>query len=205
VILLSRAAPTLQPMATQAPARLAVMLSGGGRTLLNLLEHIRRGALRADVALVIASKESPGTERARERGLTVVIAPGRLDAGWLEGTLREHGIDWVVLAGYLHLLDIPETYRGRVVNIHPALLPRHGGTGMYGRRVHEAVLNAGEAISGCTVHLCDSEYDRGEIVLQKRCQVLPGDTPETLAARVFELECEAYPAALKQLIEGHSR
>lgn len=182
--------------------RLCVMMSGGGRTLLNLLAHIRAGELRAEIPLVISSREGAGVERARAQGLKVEVVPGVIAAARLEELLRAHGVDCVVLAGYLLLVDIPESYRGRVVNIHPALLPKFGGKGMYGRRVHEAVIAAGEKESGCSVHFADSEYDRGAVILQRRCTVYPGDTPDTLAARVFELEQEAYPAALKMLLEG---
>jgi|ERR1051325_10898539 formyltetrahydrofolate-dependent phosphoribosylglycinamide formyltransferase len=184
--------------------RLAVLISGGGRTLLNIQEQIRAGRLAAQIPLVIASKDSPGARRAREAGLHVEVVPGRIAAERLAGLLAAHAIDWVVLAGYLHLLDIPPAYRDRVVNIHPALLPRFGGAGMYGHHVHEAVLAAGDKVSGCTVHIADECYDRGRIVLQRTCPVLPGDTPDTLAARVFELELEAYPAALRELLQsGH--
>jgi phosphoribosylglycinamide formyltransferase-1 len=180
------------------------MLSGSGRTLLNLVAAIQDGRLAARIELVITSREGLGVERAREAGLPVVIVPGVIPEARLRELLREHRIDWVVLAGYLKLVEIPAEYRGRVVNIHPALLPRHGGEGMYGERVHEAVLAAGDAVSGCTVHLCDEAYDRGRVLLQKTCPVLPGDTAETLARRVFALECEAYPEALQKLISGRS-
>jgi phosphoribosylglycinamide formyltransferase-1 len=105
--------------------------------------------------------------------------------------------DLVVLAGYLHLLPIPESWRGRVLNIHPALLPKFGGKGFYGERVHRAVLAAGERESGCTVHYVTDEYDSGPPLLQLRVPVLPDDTPETLAARVFEAEKRALPAAIR--------
>lgn len=183
-------------------ARLAVLISGGGRTLLNLAEHIRAGDLNASIALVIASAECPGAQKAREAGLVTLIIPGSIPAARLQGLLAEHRIDLVVLAGYLKLLDIPPGFQGRVVNIHPALLPRHGGPGMYGQRVHAAVLAASEPVSGCTVHLCDARYDTGPILLQATCPVLPGDTPESLAQRVFELEKVAYPKALQTLIQG---
>jgi formyltetrahydrofolate-dependent phosphoribosylglycinamide formyltransferase len=186
------------PPAAPAP-RLAVLLSGSGRTLLNLLDAIRVGRLHASIALVIASRETLGAERARAAGLRVEVIPGVIPAERLGTILREHRIDWVVLAGYLKLVNIPPDYRARIVNIHPALLPNFGGPGMYGARVHEAVLRSGVSESGCTVHLCDEVYDRGRILLQKRCPVLPGDTPESLAERVFALECEAYPEALKLL------
>jgi phosphoribosylglycinamide formyltransferase 1 len=183
--------------------RLAVMLSGSGRTLRNLLCAIHDGRLTAAIALVIASRESPGAQIARETGIPTIILPGEIPASHLDRLLKEHRIDWVVLAGYLKLLNIPPDFRNRVVNIHPALLPAFGGPGMYGQRVHEAVIRAGATISGCTVHLCNDAYDAGDIVLQKTCPVLPRDTPETLAARIFELECRAYPEALQQLLTGH--
>lgn len=187
--------------ATSKP-RIAAMISGGGRTLLNLLHRIERGEIGAEIALVIASSECPGAAKARAAGLPTLVIPGRIPREKLETVLREHRIDWVVLAGYLKLVDIPPAFDGRVVNIHPALLPRHGGHGLYGLHVHEAVLKSGDPVSGCTVHLCDSRYDTGPIVLQKQVPVLPGDTPDSLAARVFEAECEAYPEALSKLLSG---
>jgi len=182
--------------------RLAVMVSGSGRTLLNLLERTRDGRLHAEVVLVIASRECPGAEHGRAATVPTVVRPGVIPAHELDTLLRAHDADWLVLAGYLHKVDIPGRMRGRAVNIHPALLPGHGGPGMYGKRVHRAVLEAGDTLSGCTVHLCDEEYDRGPIVLQRACPVEPEDTPETLAARVFELEREAYPEALELLMSG---
>lgn len=182
--------------------RLAVMISGGGRTLLNLLDRIAKSELLAQITLVIASSECAGAEKARAAGLPTQVIPGRIPAQKLETVLREHRIDWVVLAGYLKLVDIPPAFNGRVVNIHPALLPKHGGPGLYGHFVHEAVLKAGDKVSGCTVHLCDSRYDTGPIVLQREVPVLPSDTPDSLAARVFEAEREAFPEALKKLLTG---
>ncbi len=126
-----------------------------------------------------------------------------MEEGEIAEILSRHAIDYVVFAGYLKLLPIPPAYRGRVVNIHPALLPTFGGPGMHGRHVHEAVLAAGEKESGCTVHFCDDRYDTGAIILQRRCPVLAGDSPETLAARVFEEEKLAYPRAIRMLIEGN--
>lgn len=184
----------------EPPARLAVLLSGSGRTLLNLLEHTRAGTLRASIELVIASREGPGAERARAAGLRTLVIPGQIPAEQLGALLREHRIDLVALAGYLKLVSIPPGFAGRIVNIHPALLPAFGGPGMYGQRVHEAVIRSGATTSGCTVHLIDAEFDRGPILLQKSCPVLPGDTPESLADRIFTLECRAYPEALQRLI-----
>ena len=182
------------------PARLAVFLSGSGRTLVNLAEVIGRGELLAAIALVVASRPCKGLERARALGLPSKLIEGDIGTATLERLLDEFRIDWVVLAGYLRLLPIPERWAGRAVNIHPALLPEFGGPGMFGERVHRAVLGSGARESGCTVHLCDAGYDTGPIVLQRRCPVLEGDTPETLAARVFGLEIEAYPEALRWLM-----
>ena len=192
----------MSSMPATARPRLAVMISGGGRTLLNLLKHTRSGSLGAEIALVIASSECPGAEKARDAGLRTLVVPGRISAANLESLLREHRVDWVVLAGYLKLVSVPDSFAGRIVNIHPALLPRHGGPGLYGHRVHEAVLKAGDKVSGCTVHLCDQHYDTGPIILQREVPVLKGDTPETLASRVFEAECSAYPEALQRLLSG---
>jgi phosphoribosylglycinamide formyltransferase 1 len=178
---------------------LCVMLSGKGRTLDYLLDAMGRGDLPMRPALVIASRQCPGADLARARGIPTLVIPGRIPARVLADALARHDADLVALGGYLQLVEIPPGWEGRIVNIHPALLPRHGGPGMHGRRVHEAVLAAGDAESGCTVHLCDSTFDTGRVVLQRRCPVLPGDTPETLAARVFALEQEAYPRALADL------
>lgn len=191
--------PTLPPPSPLA--RLAVLISGGGRSLLNLQDAIVAGRLHATIPLVIASRHCPGVERARARALRVVVQPGRIPQDRLTALLDQADADLVVLAGYLQLVLIPPGFEGRIVNIHPALLPAFGGPGMYGHRVHEAVLASGATESGCTVHLVDDQYDRGPILLQRRCPVLPGDTPDTLAARVFDLECQAYPTALQMLIE----
>lgn len=196
---------TDQGVSEKSPARLAVFLSGGGRSLANLMRAIAQGELGARVVLAVASKECPGAEQARAAGIPTLVLPGEIAGGDLEAVLRKHGVEWVVLAGYLKKLAIPRGFEGRVVNIHPALLPSFGGTGMYGRRVHEAVLAAGAKESGCTVHLCDDLYDHGPIVLQDKVQVVSGDTPETLAARVFEAECRAYPRAIATLIDGSWR
>lgn len=186
-----------------ATPRLAVLLSGSGRTLLNLLDEIDARRLHAEIALVIASRECLGAERARERNIPTEVLPGRIPAQTLQQRFDSSRIAWGVLAGYLQLLDVPPAYAGRIVNIHPALLPRHGGPGMYGHHVHRAVLDAGDTESGCTVHLVDGEYDHGQTILQRRCPVLPTDTPDTLAARVFEQECIAFPEALRTLLHAH--
>lgn len=177
--------------------RLAVMLSGSGRTLLNLEKEIAAGGLDARIVLVIASRECLGAERARGLGLPTIVEPGVIAPERLGVLLRDAGAEFVALAGYLKLIRIPPAFERRIVNIHPALLPKYGGPGMHGHYVHEAVIRAGETESGCTVHYCDDHFDTGDIILQKRCPVLAGDTADTLAARVFELECQAYPEALR--------
>ena len=188
-----------------APPALCVMISGGGRTLLNLAERIDSGGLHAAIHLVIASRECAGAERARERGLHVLVMKGEIEAALLGRVLGDHGAQWVALGGYLKRVRVPSGFEGRVVNIHPALLPSFGGHGMYGERVHRAVLDAGCKVSGCTVHLCDAEYDRGPIVAQAACEVREDDDAHALAERVFALECELYPRALAALFAGRVR
>jgi phosphoribosylglycinamide formyltransferase 1 len=187
---------------TAGKANLLVMLSGSGRTLVNLADAMERGQLDASITLVVGSRACLGVERAKELGLRTQVVQGELPADELDRLAAEAEAHWVVLAGYLKLVHVPERLAGRVVNIHPALLPDFGGPGMYGTRVHQAVLDAGRKESGCTVHLCDEAFDTGPIVLQERCPVLPGDDAETLATRVFACECIAYPEALQQLIAG---
>ena len=192
--------------------KLAALISGSGRTVVNLAEHIARGALDARLVVVVSSRAGvAGIERARELGLPTVLIPRRdfADAGAFSeavwAALRPHAPDLVCMAGFLSLLHIPADYEGRVLNIHPSLLPAFGGAGMYGRRVHEAVIASGATVSGCTVHLADNEFDRGTILIQRDVPVLPTDTPETLAARVFEEERVAYPEAIRLLSRREGR
>jgi formyltetrahydrofolate-dependent phosphoribosylglycinamide formyltransferase len=174
--------------------RLAVLLSGSGRTLQNLIDRIADGRLHASIAGVGSNRaDAFGLQRALDHGLEArTLANASATGSWI----AELDVDLVVLAGYLRLLPIEPDFAGRVLNIHPSLLPRHGGKGMHGERVHEAVLAAGDKESGCTVHLCDDRYDEGRLLLQARVPVLAGDSPTTLAARVFAAECEAYPAGI---------
>lgn len=185
---------------TQPTPRLAVFISGAGRTLVNLAHLAAGGALRAEVALVVASRPCPGLDRARELGIRSLTLPPAATTADVERVLTQHRIDFAALAGFLRLLPVPPAFAGRVLNIHPALLPSFGGPGMHGRRVHEAVLASGMRVSGCTVHVVDERYDAGPIVLQRVCPVLDDDTPDSLAARVFEQECLAYPEALGLLL-----
>ena len=189
--------------------RLGVFLSGGGRTLQNLLDHIRHGKLEAEVAAVIASRERiRGIEIAKAAGLpTHLVRPKDHPAvqaysDALVKILDEARVDLVVLAGFLSYWIIPDRYLGRVVNIHPALLPAFGGEGMYGHHVHEAVLARGCKVSGCTVHFVNNTYDDGAIILQRAVPVYAEDTPDDVAARVFREECIAYPEAIRLFAEG---
>ena len=178
--------------------RIAVAASGRGSNLGALLEALGDGR-EAEVVLVLSNRAAaPALDLARERGIAaVVLADFRNGAEWL-GLLERHGAELLVLAGYLKLVpsEVIARYRGRILNVHPALLPAFGGPGMYGHRVHEAVLASGVAESGCTVHLVDEEYDRGAILGQRRVPVLSGDTPDTLAARVLTEEHRILPAAV---------
>ncbi|MDE0205893.1 MAG: phosphoribosylglycinamide formyltransferase [Candidatus Tectomicrobia bacterium] len=184
--------------------RIAVLLSGTGRSLENLLHEIRAGRLDAEIAVVISSKaEAYGLARARAHGLDAVPVPRRdyddLTAynAAINAVLAPRGVDLVVLAGFLSLYQPPPELAGRVMNIHPALLPAFGGKGFYGDRVHRAVLQSGVKVSGCTVHFADGRYDCGPIILQTAVPVLDDDTVQSLADRVFEAECETYPRAIQ--------
>jgi len=192
--------------------RLAVLISGGGTTLQNFLDRIADGRLDAHVVQVISSKaEAYGLERARRAGVPAAVV-SRKDCGSLEAfsdrlfdLCRQARADVVCLAGFLQLVRIPADYSLRVLNVHPALIPAFCGKGYYGRHVHEAVLAAGVKISGCTVHFADNEYDHGPIICQRAVPVRDDDTVDTLAARVFEQECEAYPEAIALLAAGRLR
>jgi folate-dependent phosphoribosylglycinamide formyltransferase PurN len=175
-----------------------VAVSGRGSNLAALGDAL---AAEPDVAigLVLSDRAAPGLDLAAARGWPIHrLVDHRDPAEWL-AVLEQAGIDLVVLAGYLRLVPagVIEAYRGRIINIHPALLPRHGGPGMYGERVHAAVLAAGDAESGATVHLVDEAYDRGAPLGQGRVPVEPGDTPATLAARVLSVEHCLLPAAVR--------
>jgi formyltetrahydrofolate-dependent phosphoribosylglycinamide formyltransferase len=191
------------------PIRLGVLISGGGTTLMNILEHMKQGTLNAEVAVVISSRSAvAGVEKAKAAGLEVKIIRKKdhpdIDefSKRIEEELVAANVDLVIQGGWLCLWKIPPRYENRVMNIHPALLPSFGGQGMWGHHVHEAVLAAGCKVSGCTVHFCSNEYDEGAIIVQRCCEVKNDDTPETLAARVFEQECMAYPQAIRLFQQG---
>jgi phosphoribosylglycinamide formyltransferase-1 len=189
-----------------SPIRLVVLISGGGTTLQNLLDRIAAGTLNAVIVGVVSSGAKVlGVERAQRAGLPVTVVlrkPAQSFGDRVWTAVRAYNPDLVCLAGWLHLLPIPNDFRLRVLNIHPALLPAFGGKGLYGHHVHEAVLAYGTKVSGCTVHFADDTYDTGPILVQKCVPVLESDTPSTLAARVFQAECQAYPEAIELIAAG---
>jgi formyltetrahydrofolate-dependent phosphoribosylglycinamide formyltransferase len=194
------------------PIRLAVFLSGGGTTLQNLLDRIADGRLRAEIVVVVANKaDAFGLTRARQAGIPAFVVDRKVCGSRAEFSARtfDHcrrsGVDLVCLAGFLQLLDIPDDFLNRVLNIHPALIPAFCGKGYHGLAVHRAALEMGVKVSGCTVHFADNEYDHGPIVAQRVVPVLDDDTPESLAARVFAAECETYPEVIQWFAQGRLR
>lgn len=192
-----------------ATPKIAVLISGGGRTLKNLLELIEADQLPVEVALVIASSaKAGGLAHAEEAGVPTSVvnrkdyASDELFGAAVFSRCRTAGVELVVMAGWLKLTPVPDDYLGKVVNIHPSLLPAFGGKGMYGDRVHAAVVERGCRVSGCTVHFVDNRYDEGPILWQTPVPVFDDDTPATLASRVFEAEKEAYPHVLRLLAAG---
>jgi phosphoribosylglycinamide formyltransferase 1 len=189
--------------------RLAVLLSGSGTTLQNLIDHIEAGTLSASIILVISSRpEAYGLVRARHHGLETICIPRKAYhdtpaySDELNRTLDRFAPDLIALAGYLHVFHYAPHYRGRVMNIHPSLIPAFCGQGFYGLRVHQAALAYGVKVSGCTVHFADEEYDHGPIILQRVVPVLDHDTPASLAERVAIEERQAYPEAIQLFAEG---
>lgn len=199
--------PFSEPL--QRPVRLVVLISGGGTTLVNLQKKIETGELRAEIPLVIASRgDCDGIKKAQDRRLVCRVISRKAYAtveAFSEAifqSCRDVRADLVICGGFLSLIRIPQDYQHRVLNIHPSLIPAFSGPGFHGRKVHEAVLHRGCKVSGCTVHFVDDEYDHGPILIQRTVPVLDGDTPETLADRVFQAECVAYPEAIQQVASG---
>jgi formyltetrahydrofolate-dependent phosphoribosylglycinamide formyltransferase len=191
------------------PIRLAVLLSGGGTTLQNLMDRIADGRLNARIVLVVASRpDAFGLKRAEGAGIPWdVVERQQYDSTDKFSTAlfkrcHDAQAELVCLAGFLQLVRIPPDFAGRVMNIHPSLIPAFCGKGFYGQRVHEAALAYGVKISGCTVHFADNVYDQGPIILQRTVPVLDNDTPDTLAERIFHEECAAYPEAIRLFAEG---
>jgi formyltetrahydrofolate-dependent phosphoribosylglycinamide formyltransferase len=203
--------------------RIAVLLSGGGTTLQNLLDRIADGRLRAQIVRVVSSHVAAlGLMRAEAAGVPTTVVERKKCRSRTEFSQRIFDVcrgapqpsepaaqaaagsraELVCMGGFLQLVEIPPDFMGRVMNIHPALIPAFCGKGFHGLHVHQAALEAGVKVSGCTVHFADNEYDHGPIILQRVVPVLDDDTPEALAARVFEQECEAYPEAIRLFAEG---
>ncbi|QEG35280.1 phosphoribosylglycinamide formyltransferase [Bythopirellula goksoeyrii] len=194
---------------TSKPLKLAVLISGGGRTLKNLLDLAAEGTLPIDVRLVISSTErAGGLQHAKAAGIPSAVferkqfATDEAYGSTIFDACREAEVDYVAMAGFLKLAPVPDDFAGRVLNIHPALIPSFCGHGMYGHHVHQAVLDYGAKVTGCTVHFVDNEYDRGPIIWQQPVPVFDDDTADSLAARVFEAEKESYPHVLKLLAAG---
>lgn len=187
----------------------AVFISGGGTTLKNLLEKIAEGKLSIDIRLVISNTaQAKGIRYAEDAHIPVevvdwqAIADEQKFSQTVFQKCRDAGVELIVLGGFLKRLVIPDDFMNRVVNIHPGLIPAFCGKGYYGQRVHQAAIEYGVKLSGCTVHYVDNVYDHGPVILQQAVPVEPDDTPKSLAARVFEAECEAYPAALQLIADG---
>ncbi|MFM7130314.1 MAG: phosphoribosylglycinamide formyltransferase [bacterium] len=200
--------PRLFPV-TDGPARVAVCISGSGTTLANILARIDDGRLPGvEVVAVVADRESAkGLEIAVSRGIPTAVVSRKSQTMSLEifEAIRKARADLVVLGGFLSLLFVPDDYENRVLNIHPSLIPAFCGRGYYGRAVHQAAVDAGVKYSGCTVHYADRSYDTGPIILQKVVPVLDDDTAESLAARVFQAECEAMPEAISLVTQAGIR
>ena len=193
----------------QVPFRIVVLISGGGTTLRNFIEKIAAGQLPVEIALVVSSTPAArGLQFAHDAGIPSVVIERQNFATQDDFSraifdhCRRVRADLVVMGGFLKRVTLPADFSNRVVNIHPALVPAFCGQGFYGHRVHEAVLEYGAKLSGCTVHFADNQYDHGPVILQRAVPVLDDDTPETLAARVFQAECEVYPEALRLIAAG---
>jgi formyltetrahydrofolate-dependent phosphoribosylglycinamide formyltransferase len=189
--------------------KIAVLLSGSGTTLENIFERIEAGDLPGEVVLVVSSlSKAYGLERARKRNVPTAVFPRKKYADIPSYTdaifskVRESGAELVVLAGFMVQIGVPEDFRNKIVNVHPALIPAFCGKGLYGHHAHEAVLAFGAKVSGCTVHFVDNEYDHGPIIMQRAVDVLDDDTADTLAERVQEAERACYPEAIKLFAEG---
>jgi phosphoribosylglycinamide formyltransferase 1 len=196
------------PPLEEPPIRLAVCVSGGGTTLQNLIDKIAHGSLRASIVQVVAGRPGIGAIARAERAdlpVKVITRAGRTLEEFSEAVftvVRAREADLVVLGGFLSLLSIPPDYDGRVVNIHPSLIPAFCGRGFHGEAVHRAVIDSGVKVTGCTVHFADNTYDTGPIIVQRPVPVFDDDTPSSVAARVFAAECESLPEAIELYASG---
>ncbi len=190
----------------KGPTPVAVLISGSGTTLKNLIELRDRGTLRVDFRLVVSSKKEAGGLRFAEAASIPTVVVPKLKTQTAEehsenvfSPIRKAGVQLVVMGGYLQHVLIPTDFENKVINIHPSLIPSFSGQGMYGLKVHQAAIDFGVKVSGCTVHFVDNEYDHGPIILQRTCEVLTTDSAESLQRRVFELECEVLPDAIRKI------
>ncbi|MEM7453251.1 MAG: phosphoribosylglycinamide formyltransferase [Planctomycetota bacterium] len=188
---------------------ICVLISGGGTTLRNLIEKKNSGQLDATISHVVSSRvDAGGIDHAREAGIPFTIADYRrhkspeLLSEVIFRICRESGADLIVMGGFLRQIAIPADFENRVINIHPSLIPAFCGKGYYGSKVHQAVIDYGCKLSGCTVHFVDDQFDHGPIIAQRTVDVMPGDDATTLAARVFEQECRLYPEAINAIASG---
>jgi phosphoribosylglycinamide formyltransferase-1 len=193
-----------------SPVRLAILASGTGSNVQAILDHFGPLGARAPAQVVLVASDRADAfalERARRRGIDAAVLASYADGEAVADVLDAHGVELIALAGYLKRVppEVTRRWRDAIVNIHPALLPGFGGPGMYGRRVHAAVLAAGEQESGATVHFVDDEYDHGAVIAQERVPVHPGDTADSLAARVLEAEHRLYPRTLHALALAFAR
>jgi phosphoribosylglycinamide formyltransferase-1 len=200
-------APRVPPI-VDPPIRLAVCVSGSGTTLQNLIDQIRNKRLSAQIIQVVASRPRIGAiEKAAAVGIPLALAnrSAKTLAEFSRSVfdpIKRSQADLVILGGFLSLIEIPPEYHLKVINIHPALIPAFCGEGFHGPAVHKAAIESGVKVSGCTVHFADATYDTGPIILQKTVPVQEDDTPETLAARVFQVECQALPEAISLYANG---
>ena len=196
-------------MSVSKTLNLAILISGSGTTLQNLIDKINDNSLNARIQIVICSSpDAYGIKRAEHNNIPVAIVQHKdynQSETFSNTILREiekYPVDLIILAGFLHLFKIPDKYTGKVMNIHPGLIPAFCGKGYYGHHVHKSAIESGVKISGCTVHFVDNEYDRGPIIIQRTVHVHADDSPDTLAQKVFEEECIAYPEAIHLFAEG---
>lgn len=188
---------------------LAILISGSGTTLQNIIDKINDKTLNASIQIVISSApDTYGVKRAEQNNIPVSIVQRKgfnnseIFSNTIINEIEKYSVDLIILAGFLHLFKIPDKYTGRAMNIHPGLIPSFCGKGYYGHHVHKAVIESGVKVSGCTVHFVDNVYDCGPIIIQRVVQVHEDDSSETLAQRVFKEECIAYPEAINLFAEG---
>lgn len=188
---------------SQIMKKIAIFASGEGTNAENIIRYFQKKR-SAEIVMVVTNKQHAGVcERTRKLGIETIFAPAAdFRNGRVLQLLQENHVDYIILAGFLLMVseDILDHFPNKIINIHPALLPKHGGKGMYGRRVHEDVIANGDDVSGITIHYINKEYDKGKTIFQAKCPVLPGDTSDTLAARVHELEYAFFPKVIEDVI-----